>query len=313
MFKVFNTLTNMEHHAQSIDDALIGGLSYNLKAGASYVTNRRSVSYFAQGGNRYSPTGAKIMKFNLTGDQWLDPSTFRVMFQLNNTGNAGAAEGTAPKMIEPLSWNPAVFFRRARIIAGGQVIEDIDSFNRVSLMLTALKTEEEQNTIAGEGFCNFEGTYTVEGSASDSRSTYRQEAYDQAGLVISARRVLFKPLFGLFNQEKLIPLRYCPIQIELELVNNMLDAVVMRNAYSSGLWNISDIQCKCDLLTLDNSLDSEYASHLLSGKSLPINFATWSHTNQSTGSDKSFSANIHRALSRLKSIFVSLNHTDTMQ
>ena len=32
----------MEHHAQSIDDALIGGLSYKLKPGASYVTNRRT-------------------------------------------------------------------------------------------------------------------------------------------------------------------------------------------------------------------------------------------------------------------------------
>ena len=50
----------MEHHAQSIDDALIGGLSYNLKAGASNVTNRRSVSYFAQGGNHYSPSGVKV-------------------------------------------------------------------------------------------------------------------------------------------------------------------------------------------------------------------------------------------------------------
>ena len=235
------------------------------------------------------------------------------MFQLNDTGNVGAAERTAPKMIEPLSWNPAVFFRRARIIAGGQVVEDIDSFNRLSLMPTALKTEEEQNTIAGEGFCNFGGKYIVEGSASDSRSTYRQEDYDQAGLVISSRRVLFKPLFGFFNQEKLIPLRYCPIQTELELVNNQLDAVVMRNAYSSGLWNIYDIQCKCDLLILDNSLDNEYASHLLPGKSLPINFASWSHTNQSIGHDKNFSANIHRALSHLKSIFVTLNHADAMQ
>ena len=70
------------------------------------------------------------MKFNLTGDQWLDPSTFRVMLQLNITGNAGAAEGAAPKMIEPLSWNRAVFFRRCRVICGGQVVEDIDSFNR---------------------------------------------------------------------------------------------------------------------------------------------------------------------------------------
>ena len=191
----------MEHHAHSTDDVLIGGLSYKLKPGASYVTNRRSVSYFAQGGNQYSPSGVKVIKFNLTGDQWLDPSTFRVMCQLNNTGNVGAAEGASLKMVEPLSWNPAVFFRRCGVIAGGQVIEDIDSFNRLSLMLTALKTEEEQNTVAGEGFCNFDGKYTVEGAASDSRSTYRQEDYDQAGLVITNRRDLFKPMLGILEQE----------------------------------------------------------------------------------------------------------------
>ena len=301
----------MEHHAQSTDDALIGGLSYQLKPEAPYVTNRRSVSYFAQGGNQYSPSGIKVMKFNLTGDQWLDPSTVRVMFQLNVTGNAGAAEGTSLKMVEPLSWNPAIFFRRCRVSCGGQVMEDIDPFNRLSLMLTALKTGEEQNTIAGEGFCNFDGKYTAEGSTSDSRSTYRQEDYDQAGLVMTHRRVLSNPMLGILEQEKLTPLRYCPIQIELELVNNLLGAVVMRHAYASGSWTISDIQCQCDLLTLDNSLDDGYASHHLSGKSLPINFATWSHTNQSTGNDNS-SANI-RALSRLKSIFVILNHNDTMQ
>ena len=166
----------MEHHAQSVDDALIGGLSCKLKPGASYVTNRRSVSYFAQGGNQYSPNDVKVMKFNLTGDQWLDPSTFRVMCQLNNTGNTGAPEGTALKRVEPLSWNPTVFFRRARIICGGVVVEDIGNLNRLSLMLTALKTEEEQNTIAGEGFCNFDGKFIVE-PVNDSRSTYRQEDF----------------------------------------------------------------------------------------------------------------------------------------
>ena len=121
----------MEHHAQSVDDALIGGLSYKLKPGASYVTNRRSVSYFASGGNTYSPSGVKVMKFNLTGDQWLDPSTFRVAFQLNNHNGQTSGSVPVPIMLQPLSWNPAVFFRRARLICGGQVIEDIDDFNRL--------------------------------------------------------------------------------------------------------------------------------------------------------------------------------------
>ena len=99
-------------------------------------------------------------------------------------------------------------------------------------MLTALKTEEEQNTIAGEGFSNFDGKFAVE-QQNDSRSTYRQEDYDQAGLVITARRVLFKPLFELFNQEKLVPLRCCPIQIERGLVNSFTGAIVMRDTYAT--------------------------------------------------------------------------------
>ena len=103
----------MGHHAQSVDDALIGGLSYKLKPGASYVTDRRSVTFFASRGNQYSSAGVKVCKFNIVSDQWLDPSTFRGMFTINNL--AGGAAG----VIQPLHWNPAVLFRRALVIAGG--------------------------------------------------------------------------------------------------------------------------------------------------------------------------------------------------
>ena len=128
---------------------------------------------------------------------------------------------------------------------------------------------------------------------------YRQDDYDRSGDVYLARRVQFKPMLCLFNQEKLIPLRYCPIQIELELVYQQADAVTVEtsNGFQNDTnWDISDIQCKCDILELDSSLQNEYASHLLSSKSLPINFNTWNHTNQSTGLDKNFSAHITRAV-----------------
>ena len=110
-----------------------------------------------------------------------------------------------------------------------------------------------------------------------------------------------------------MPLRYCPIQIEFALVNGFTDAIIKRDDNKSDLWNIGGIQCKCDSLTLDNSLDNGYASHFLSGRSLPISFATWGHTNQSTGNDKNFSANIHRALFRMKSVFLILNALETGQ
>ena len=122
-------------------------------------------------------------------------------------------------------------------------------------------------------------------------------------------------MLGLFNQEKLIPLRYCPIQIELELVNQQADAVTTETSQgfpNDANWDISDMQCKCDLLELDSSLSNEYASHWLSGKSLPINFNTWNHTNQSTGLDKNFSSHITRAVTRLKDIFITLHKPDNV-
>ena len=105
---------------------------------------------------------------------------------------------------------------------------------------------------------------------------------------------MFKPLSGILNQPKMIPLRYCPITIELELVNNMTDVVIATpfqpepdtpaeaaaspeflESSCSMLWEIINVQAKCDVLTLDNSLDNSYAEHLLSGKSLPISYNTY--------------------------------------
>ena len=132
-----------------------------------------------------------------------------------------------------------------------------------------------------------------------------QQITTEPGDIKDGRVVLFKPLLGLFNQEKLIPIRYLPLQIELELVSHAEDAIKIV-ADTSSVWTISDCQVKCDLLTLDNALDNEYAALLLSGKSLPINFSSWNHTVQQTSGDKNFSVNISRALTRLKSVFITL-------
>ena len=302
----------MEHHAQSIDDALIGGLSYKLKAGAPYVNDRRGVTFFASGGNQYSSSGVKVMRFNLASDHWMDPSTFRIVFLLNNKSFVP----NDTNFVLPLSWNPAVFFRRCRIIAGGQVIEDIDDFDRPSLMLTALKPQDEQLGIANEGFGSVDEDVNQQYAGhTDVRRSFHLDDALIAGTVSEARQVIFKPMLGILNQDKHIPLRYCPPQIELELVSDPAEAVYVgsKTAANAGVynyvanWDINDIQCKVDLLTLDPSRQNEYASHLLSGKPLPLNFSTWNHSNQSTGNDN-FSAHVNRALTRLKGVFITLLH-----
>ena len=60
------------------------------------------------------------------------------------------------------------------------------------------------------------------------------------------------------------------------------------------------------LPSLDSPLQNEYASHVLSGETPPINFSSYNHTNQSTNGDKDFSAHTHRALTLLKSVYTTL-------
>ena len=148
-----------------------------------------------------------------------------------------------------------------------------------------------------------------EAEDADERKIHRVSDWDEAGRTDDQRTIFFKTMLGIMAQEKLIPLRYCPLQIELELVSSAEDCMfvgIQNGLASLSNWGIPDIQCKMDLPTLDPSLQNECASHLLAGKSLPINFNSFNHPNQSTNGDEDFPAHIHRALTRLKSVFVTL-------
>ena len=106
----------MEAHAQSVEDNLIDSLSCKLYPGASYIIDRRSVSFFPQGGNSYSPAGVKVIKMMLTGDSWMDPSTVRLFMHARNDSAAPITAHFA---------GARGMFRRLRILCGGQIVEDI--------------------------------------------------------------------------------------------------------------------------------------------------------------------------------------------
>ena len=100
-------------------------------------------------------------------------------------------------------------------------------FNRLSLMLSDLLHEDDHHDVGCEGFGNSDFAKGATAQAADQRKGYRQTGYALSGNVGLARRVKFKPMLGLLNQDRLLPLRYCPIQIELELVNSQADAVFL--------------------------------------------------------------------------------------
>ena len=299
----------MEALSNSVEDRLVDGLSFQLQPGASYVTERKSVTYHPQGSNIYSTSGTKLIKLLLTGDQWLDPSTFRIMFDLQNmdTGNNNN------KLLRPLG-GPHTFFRRMRILANGAIIEDIDNYNRVHEMFRILNAQDTNKNNDAEAF----------GQQVDKYTTFDTEKI--AGLKPNqTQTVLFKPCSGLFNQPKMLPIRYMPITIELEIVHDNTEPVVSvttngQNSFditdgaggnTSTSWQIQNVQVKVDVVTLDNQLDNSYAEHLLSGKALPINYQTYVSQMQSilsgAAGQQKVRLNVTRALSRLKNVFLTLN------
>ena len=302
----------MEGVANTVEDRLVDGLSFQLKPGASYITERKSVTYHPQGSNIYSTNGTKLIKLLLTGDQWLDPSTFRIMFELQN--NENPANGNGHMQLRPLG-GPHTFFRRMRILCGGQVVEDIDNYNRVHQMFTILNAKDANINERAEAF----------GQQFDNHQT----TFDRNNVTGinpgEAQTVLFKPCSGLFNQPKMLPIRYMPITVELELVHDNTEPIVSATTLgqdsfdvshaatgnTSLLWQIQNVQVKCDVVTLDNQLDNSYAEHLLSGKALPINYQTYVSQKQSilsgnNGSQK-VRLNVTRALTRLKNVFITLD------
>ena len=98
----------VEAMANGVEDKPIDALSFKLQPGASYVVDRRSVTYYPQGSNIYTPgAGTRLIRILLTGEDWMDPSTLRVMFNIKNNGNN--------LQNLRLLGGPWSFFRRMRI------------------------------------------------------------------------------------------------------------------------------------------------------------------------------------------------------
>jgi hypothetical protein len=292
----------VEAIANGIEDKLIDGLSFRLNPGASYIVDRRSVTFHPQGSNIYTPgSGTKLIRIVLTGDNWLDPSTFRVMFNLVNE------ETTAGKNLRPIG-GPWSFFQRMRVLCAGQLVEDIMDYNRIHQMMHVLIAKESRENDSAEAF----------GVLADTHDWINGGLTSETLKGISPQEsmtVLFKPLSGILNQSKMLPIRYAPVTIELELVSDITTPIVSTfqgtgstdfSATNTSLkWSINNVQVKCDLCTLDNALDNSYAKHLLDGGSLPINYNTFVSQMQ-TVSGPDVSINVSRALTRLKSVFVTL-------
>ena len=110
----------------------------------------------------------------------------------------------------------------------------------------------------------------------------------------------------------MIPLKFAPLVIELELVSDATDCIVTPGINATftvdnttSNWEINQCMIKCDICTLDNALHNQYVSHLLEGKALPIKYDTFITQQQSIKGMQDIAVNVSRAVSLLKSVFIT--------
>ena len=314
----------------SPEDILVDNLSFKLNKGASYITDRRSVSFFPSTSNVYKPSsGARVLKFSLNGEDnsWLDPQSVRICFTLSNK------DGTNFRKIRPLS-SPYSFFRRMRIIAGSQVLEDFDNYNRVHHMFSKMMSQGARRDEANEGFgYRYDDELLTLVSKGGSGLVYEVNSANCPGFY-NEMTCCFKPLAGIFSQFKYLPLKYMGnLTIELELVNNATDCIInpndfdesdtginadIRNRFTVAVagdvgkatntsidWEISNPRVICDVCTLDNNLNNEYVKHLLEGKGLPITYTTYITQSQNIKGSTGLSVPVIRSVSKLVASFIT--------
>ena len=76
----------------------------------------------------------------------MDPSTLNVFMENHNTST------TTGDVLQPLSANPNMWFRRLRILVNGAVCEDVVNYNRVCHMLDIFQSSDRRIHNGIEGF-----------------------------------------------------------------------------------------------------------------------------------------------------------------
>ena len=284
--------------AGQTEDELQSSLEYRLSPTANYITSRRSVRNYPSGASSLSTNGLRVARVNIgsDGSSFIDPSTVRVTFTIQNNSTTG--------MLAPVS-GPSCFFSRCRVFCGGQLVEDIPYFHRVSHMFREVLMSPDWRL--NEGIKGY---------------SRRDFAHVQGGDVMTgviapgeALTVSFAPLCGILSTGKLLPTRFASLQFEFTMADS-LDSCWGTSLQHGGFagapvdfdrdnFVLDNFYIACDVVALDSALENSFYQVLASGKSLTIGFPTFATQFSTLAASQNVSVNCARALSRLKSAFIT--------
>jgi len=296
------------------DIGLIQSLDFSGVPGiASYVQRKEQVKFFAQGGNQFSPSGVRQIRFSLnTTGGFVDLSS---LFMKATVTNKAAAGATPTKRLVFLGANAGLWFQEIRVYAGGVMVDNVQYYNRTEAALSYMQSAFKRTQEFDEGFgseVNAQGVPTGTQKGVDLRS----KPIDGG----ESRVVCWRPkALGLCNQHLYIPTHLIGaggLVFEMLLVNSSAE-VCDTSATVGGAdhthvsdWELSNVQMLCDVIQISPEMQTSISKHILGGGSLQIPYKVYNSQLYSCTSEASQQIVMARALTRLCSFWLSFHKND---
>ena len=263
-------------------------LAYELPAPSTAVVARKQgCRAYPSSASSLSKTGTQTVRIRLGGEDFIDPSSIRLQYTLNNT-----AGGIMRPHVGPHGAWGQCFCR-----SGGVELDNIQNFARYYQQYVFNHATRDQQF----------GQLSVEGLGTSQADDYGKPHIGDMPANSSITVMHMLPL-SLLTAGKLLPCKYAPLEIELSLLNDVNDWLPAGDGLSQS-FTLSDCQIIYDSVQPDEAILQSFYSALLKNKVLSIGClnATQMVFPMSNAVTQNFTS--VRAFSRLCQVWVTFRKT----
>jgi hypothetical protein len=276
--------------ATSGEAPMLDSLDFTLPPSSTAVVDRRQhVRAYPTSASTLSPTGTRTVRIRLGGDDFVDASSIRLQYTINNTDGAKAL----------VPWcGPWGAWSQVYLRSNGVEEDNIPQYGRFH-EFHGWKLLSQEQQFGEAGISGLAGSWNTNGIPSMGTIA--------AGGSVT---VLHKVHVSLFNSAKLLPLRYMPQELELSVVSTVTDWLNTNAGNNSSSFTLSNIQLLYDAYVLDEAVQESFYKALLSSRVLSIPVLTSYMVVQSLpAGSTSFSFSAVRAFSRLSHVWLTFRGT----
>ena len=268
---------------------MIDSLDFTLPPASTACTDRRQhVRAYPTSASTLSPTGTRILRIRLGGDDFVDASSVRLVFTINNLDQNNP--------LTPVS-GPWGCWQQVYLKSNGTELDNIPQYGRFHQQYgwNQLSMLEQFGEAGISGMAGSWGTTNQPAMGTIAAN--------------SSYTVMHKLHLSLFSSGKLLPTRYAPMELEVTLVNIVGDWLTTAGNVSTN-FSVSNVQLLYDAYVLDEAVQESFYRSLLSSRTLAIPTMTVYQTSQVIPfGSTSYSFTTVRSFSKLSHVWLTFRTT----